>query len=81
MKVGDVVIPVSPTELIQNGQRYTHAVIVQEEPMVLVSYSIDALWVVEVGMALQVIGTAPEAVTQKANQFLQKNLLGLLIEG
>lgn len=44
MKIGDAVVAVSPFQLVCGSGRYTHAVVVGLDPLVLVSEYGDMLW-------------------------------------
>jgi hypothetical protein len=60
MKVGDIVIPNDPAYPLRSGSSaYTHAIVVQEQPLVLVSVEADMRWEVTVKPdKLKVIGVA-----------------------
>lgn len=42
--IGDIVIPLGSTRLACGSGRYTHAIVVSVEPLVLVSEKADMLW-------------------------------------
>lgn len=44
MKVGDVAVAIGGFQLVCGSGRYTHAIIVSVDPLVLVSESGDMLW-------------------------------------
>lgn len=62
MKVGDIVIPNDPAYPLRSGSdAYTHAIVVQEQPLVLVSEESDMRWESTVKPdKLKVIGVAKQ---------------------
>lgn len=62
MKVGDIVIPNDPAYPLRSGSSaYTHAIVVQEQPLVLVSEESDMRWESTVKPdKLKVIGVAKQ---------------------
>lgn len=44
MKIGDVVIPVGDYRLVSGCGRYSHAIVVSIDPLILVSEQGDMLW-------------------------------------
>jgi len=62
MKVGDIVIPNDPAYPLRSGSgAYTHAIVIQEQPLVLVSEESDMRWESTVKPdKLKVIGVAKQ---------------------
>ena len=65
MEIGDVVIPRDPKDFCHTGTCYSHAIVINNDPIILVSEDTEMRWQYITEDKVMVVGTAKPSVLLK----------------